>query len=92
MVRHYNLSKLYRENTSTVGYYEINKNGYVGLSKHEKDYIDYHNNILFNMMLMYNDLAKTIIDLAARRCYNYFTILPIELLHIIIKLMFSNET
>ena len=91
MVRHYNLSKLYRENTSTVGYYEINKNGYVGLSKHEKDYIDYHNNILFNMMLMYNDLGKTIIDLAGSTGDNYFTILPIELLHIIIKLMFTSE-
>lgn len=87
MIRHYNLEKLYNENPGIIGYYEIEV---LDLSKDEVLIVNMHNQNLFKMALANNTMATTVIDLSRDKAC-YFTLLPIELVHIIIKFVLKNE-
>jgi len=85
MIRHYNLENLYNENHGIIGYYEINTQ-ILDLSKEESRTVNIHNQNLFNMALAKHTMAVAVMDLSKDDdCY--FTFLPIELLHMIMKLV-----
>jgi len=88
LIRHYNLEKLYQENPGMIGYYEIESDG--ERTEDEKRVVTVHNNNLFNMALVNNTIATTVIDLSKNPdCA--FAFLPIELLHMIIKLVLKKR-
>ena len=71
-----------------IGYYQIDINSYGSLSTEQKNTIIYHNNILFNMALKYNVFARTLLDMNNNNA-TLLSIIPIEILYIIIKLVIS---
>ncbi len=83
-IKLYNLVDLYKENPGIIGYYEINSENYDHCPQKHKSLITKHNNYLFNLMLQYNDIAKIVINLH-KITHNYLHLLPIELIHIVIK-------
>ena len=88
ITKHYNLLSLYQENDSIMGYYQIDKSEYDFLHQTDLQMIDKYNINLFEMMLPYSKYAINILD-ASTAGTNYFSLLPIELLHIIIKLCYN---
>jgi len=88
VISHYNLENLYKENPGIIGYYEIDVQAF-HLSDEEMQMINVHNNNLFKMALENNMMASTVMDLSKDNAC-YFTFLPIELLHIIIKFVLKS--
>jgi hypothetical protein len=88
IIKHYNLKKLYMENPSLIGYYEIEHKKYSNLTQIQITNIMYHNKNLFKMALKYNIYAKTLCILSNTLESMFFKI-PIDVMYIIIKLVLS---
>ena len=84
-VKMYNLQTLYDENPDIIGLYLINDQQYSS----NMMLITKHNNKLFNMFIQHNSIAKLINNIS-KDSLSYFSLLPTEIINIIITFLFKN--
>jgi len=82
----YDFIKLYQENNN-IGFYQIDILKYQGCDQNMLYRINLLNNIFFKIMLRYNKLAKFILKISNNTMNNYLSLLPEDIIYMIIKLI-----
>ena len=81
----YSIIQLY-QNNNNIGYYEFDETKYQKLNQKYQKYVRFCNNILFNLMLKYNDVCKILLRIWSDK-KTLLNLLPEDIMYLIIKHM-----